>query len=183
EMDRLEKFLGGIKDMKTLPQALFIIDPRKERSAILEARKLHIPVFGIVDTNCDPDEVDFIIPANDDALRSVKLIVGKMGDAIVEANGGLTGEETAPVEETEKPEVIEEVVEPVKPVIQPKPVVKAEVKIEATPIVVIPQVEEPVVVIENWESKTVADLKTIAKERGITNYTKMRKAELIEALK
>jgi small subunit ribosomal protein S2 len=117
EMERLEKFLGGIKDMKTLPQALFIIDPRKERSAILEARKLHIPVFGIVDTNCDPDEVDYIIPANDDALRSVKLIVGKMGDAIVEANGGLTGEEAAPVVETEDKPEVEETEEPVKPVI------------------------------------------------------------------
>ncbi|MBN2503971.1 MAG: 30S ribosomal protein S2, partial [Bacilli bacterium] len=89
EMDRLEKFLGGIKDMRQIPEAMFIIDPRKERNAILEARKLGIPVFGIIDTNCDPDEVDYIIPANDDALRSVKLIVGKMADAIVEANGGL----------------------------------------------------------------------------------------------
>jgi small subunit ribosomal protein S2 len=88
EMDRLEKFLGGIKEMRGIPQALFIIDPRKERNAILEARKLGIPVFGIIDTNCDPDEVDYIIPANDDALRSVKLIVSKMADAVIEANGG-----------------------------------------------------------------------------------------------
>lgn len=104
EMDRLEKFLGGIKEMKNLPQAIFIIDPRKERNAILEARKLNIPVFGIVDTNCDPDEVDYIIPANDDALRSVKLIVSKMADALLEAKGGLSdapaeGEEVKVVEE------------------------------------------------------------------------------------
>lgn len=89
DMARLEKFLGGIKEMRKLPQAMFIIDPRKERNAILEARKLNIPVFGIVDTNCDPDDVDYIIPANDDALRSVRLIVDKMADAVVEANGGL----------------------------------------------------------------------------------------------
>ena len=89
DMARLEKFLGGIKEMRKLPQALFIIDPRKERNAILEARKLNIPVIGIVDTNCDPDDVDYIIPANDDALRSVRLIVEKMADAVIEANGGL----------------------------------------------------------------------------------------------
>jgi len=88
EMARLEKFLGGIKDMRQVPEALFIIDPRKERNAILEARRLGIPVFGIVDTNCDPDDVDYIIPANDDALRSVRLIVNKLADAVIEANGG-----------------------------------------------------------------------------------------------
>jgi len=99
DMARLEKFLGGIKEMKKLPQALFIIDPRKERNAILEARKLGIPVFGIVDTNCDPDEVDFIIPANDDALRSVRLIVDKMADAVIEANGGLVEKDEEPTEE------------------------------------------------------------------------------------
>ncbi len=75
--------------MRKIPNALFIVDPRKERNAILEARNLHIPVFGIVDTNCDPDEVDYIIPANDDALRSVRLIVNKMADAVVEAKGGV----------------------------------------------------------------------------------------------
>ena len=89
DMARLEKILGGIKEMKKLPQALFIIHPKKERNAILEARKLGIPVFGIVDTNCDPDDVDYIIPANDDALRSVRLIVGKMADAVIEGNGGV----------------------------------------------------------------------------------------------
>jgi len=89
DMARLEKFLGGIKDMRKVPGAIFIVDPRKERNAILEARKLHIPVFGIVDTNCDPDDVDYIIPANDDALRSVRLIVNKMADAVIEANGGI----------------------------------------------------------------------------------------------
>ncbi|RYL92974.1 30S ribosomal protein S2 [Sporolactobacillus sp. THM19-2] len=88
EMAKLEKFLGGIKDMESLPQALFVIDPRKERIAIAEARKLHIPIIAIVDTNCDPDEIDVIIPGNDDAIRAVKLLTGKMADAVLEANQG-----------------------------------------------------------------------------------------------
>ena len=88
EQERLEKFLGGIKDMKQLPDALFIIDPRKERIAVAEAKKLNIPIVGIVDTNCDPDEIDVVIPANDDAIRAVKLLTGKMADAILEAKQG-----------------------------------------------------------------------------------------------
>ncbi|MCM3665601.1 30S ribosomal protein S2 [Heyndrickxia sp. MSNUG] len=88
EQERLEKFLGGIKDMKGLPDALFIIDPRKERIAVAEARKLNIPIVGIVDTNCDPDEIDVVIPANDDAIRAVKLLTAKMADAIIEAKQG-----------------------------------------------------------------------------------------------
>lgn len=95
EQERLEKFLGGIKDMKQLPDALFIIDPRKERIAVAEAKKLNIPIVGIVDTNCDPDEIDVVIPANDDAIRAVKLLTGKMADAILEAK---QGEEAAVVE-------------------------------------------------------------------------------------
>ena len=88
EREKLEKFLGGIKEMQKLPDALFIVDPRKERNAILEARKLNIPVFGIVDTNCDPDDVDYVIPANDDAIRAVKLVTWVMANAVIEANGG-----------------------------------------------------------------------------------------------
>ncbi|EEK72074.1 30S ribosomal protein S2 [Bacillus mycoides] len=88
ELERLEKFLGGIKDMKGLPSALFIVDPRKERIAVAEARKLHIPIIGIVDTNCDPDEIDHVIPANDDAIRAVKLLTSKMADAILETKQG-----------------------------------------------------------------------------------------------
>jgi hypothetical protein len=93
ELERLEKFLGGIKDMKQLPDALFIIDPRKERIAVAEARKLNIPIVGIVDTNCDPDEIDYVIPANDDAIRAVKLLTAKIADAILETK---QGEETTP---------------------------------------------------------------------------------------
>ena len=96
EYDRLVKFLGGIKDMKELPDALFIIDPRKERIAVAEARKLHIPIVGIVDTNCDPDEIDYVIPANDDAIRAVKLLTAKMADAIIESKQGV---EEAPAPE------------------------------------------------------------------------------------
>ncbi|WP_391573959.1 30S ribosomal protein S2, partial [Cohnella sp.] len=88
EMERLEKFLGGIKNMRRLPDALFIIDPRKERIAVAEARKLGIPIVGIVDTNCDPDEIDYVIPGNDDAIRAVKLLTAKMADAIVESRQG-----------------------------------------------------------------------------------------------
>jgi small subunit ribosomal protein S2 len=92
EKERLEKFLGGIKGMRSLPAALFVIDPRKERIAVAEARKLGIPIVAIVDTNCDPDEIDYVIPGNDDAIRAVKLLTSKMADAIVEAN---QGEETS----------------------------------------------------------------------------------------
>ncbi|QOS99715.1 30S ribosomal protein S2 [Brevibacterium sp. JNUCC-42] len=92
EMDRLEKFLGGIAHMKELPDALFVIDPRKERIAVAEARKLGIPIVAIVDTNCDPDEIDYVIPGNDDAIRAVKLLTGKMADALSEGNQG--GEQT-----------------------------------------------------------------------------------------
>ena len=88
EMEKLEKYLGGIKNMKKLPGAIFIVDPRKERNAILEARKLGIPVVAIVDTNCDPDEVDYVIPGNDDAIRAVKLIASKMADAVLEGRQG-----------------------------------------------------------------------------------------------
>ena len=91
EMDKLEKFLGGIKEMKKLPGALFVVDPRKERIAIAEAKKLNIPVVAIVDTNCDPDEVDYVIPGNDDAIRAVKLIAGAMADAIIEGRQGEQG--------------------------------------------------------------------------------------------
>ena len=88
EIEKLEKFLGGIKEMKKLPGALFIVDPRKERIAVAEAKKLNIPIVAIVDTNCDPDEIDYVIPGNDDAIRAVKLIAGVMADAIIEGRQG-----------------------------------------------------------------------------------------------
>lgn len=105
EKERLLKFLGGIKDMKKLPDALFVIDPRKESIAIAEARKLNIPIIGIVDTNCDPDEIDYVIPANDDAIRAVKLLTSTVADAIIEGNQGTeleATEEAASTKENEK---------------------------------------------------------------------------------
>ena len=98
ELERLEKFLGGIKEMKNLPSALFVVDPRKEKNAIAEAHKLGIPVIAIVDTNCDPEEADYPIPGNDDAIRAVKLIVSTIGNAILE---GKQGEQMTPVAEEE----------------------------------------------------------------------------------
>ena len=99
EREKLEANLGGIREMKGLPGALFIVDPRKERIAVAEARALNIPIVAIVDTNCDPDEIDYVIPGNDDAIRAVKLIAGKMADAILEGHQGEQTEEAAPVEE------------------------------------------------------------------------------------
>lgn len=104
EIEKLEKFLGGIKEMKQLPGALFIVDPRKERIAVAEAKKLGIPIVAIVDTNCDPDEIDYVIPGNDDAIRAVKLISATMANAIIEGREGQMGaaaQETAD-EETEE---------------------------------------------------------------------------------
>jgi small subunit ribosomal protein S2 len=103
EMEKLEKFLGGIKNMTKLPGALFIVDPRKERIAVAEARKLSIPIVAIVDTNCDPDEIDYVIPGNDDAIRAVKLLTGRMADAVIEGRQGQAGEaEAAEAAEAEK---------------------------------------------------------------------------------
>ncbi|MFC2337906.1 MAG: 30S ribosomal protein S2, partial [Negativicutes bacterium] len=88
EMGKLEKYLGGIKEMNRLPGALFVVDPRKERIAVAEARKLRIPIVAIVDTNCDPDEIDYVIPGNDDAIRAVRLLTGRMADAVLEGRQG-----------------------------------------------------------------------------------------------
>ncbi len=112
EMEKLEKFLGGIKDMPGMPGALFVVDPKKERIAVKEARILGIPIVGIVDTNCDPDDVDYVIPANDDAIRAVKLIAGRMADAVIEANQGESFDEGPETEaadvEAEEEEAVEE---------------------------------------------------------------------------
>lgn len=108
EMEDLEKNLGGIKNLKKIPGAMFVVDPRKERNAILEAKKLGIPVVAIVDTNCDPDEVDFVIPGNDDAIRAVKLIAAKIADAIIEGRQGEQLQAEAAVEANEVAEAVAE---------------------------------------------------------------------------
>jgi len=113
EIAKLEKYLGGVKEMKKLPSAMFVVDPRKERNAIAEARKLHIPIVAIVDTNCDPDEIDYVIPGNDDAIRAIRLISSAMASAVSEGRQGEDAEaegetaaeaEAAKVEETDKAE-------------------------------------------------------------------------------
>ena len=102
EMVRLEAFFGGIKEMTELPGAIFVVDPKTEHNAVAEARRLNIPVFGLVDTNCDPDDVDYVIPGNDDGVRAVKLIVGIMANAVIEGNGGAVEPYTLPKEEVEE---------------------------------------------------------------------------------
>ena len=108
EMEKLQKYLGGIKDMKKLPDALFVIDPKKEEIAVSEARKLNIPIIATVDTNCDPDLIDYPIPANDDAIRAVKLLTGKIADAVLEGNQGEQVEEGAAEEAAVETEVVAE---------------------------------------------------------------------------
>jgi small subunit ribosomal protein S2 len=197
QRDRLEKFLGGIKEMKKVPEAIFIVDPRKERNAILEARKLNIPVFGIVDTNCDPDDVDHIIPANDDAIRAVKLIAWVMGNAVIEGQGGVVEKfEDEPVtptpqrerrtnqrprdQERPKPEVVkekepEEVLEEEETEVLEEVVVEEETQVKSETNAVITE--------EEMNQMTVKDLQTLAKERGITGFSTLKKAELIDLLK
>jgi len=240
EMAKLEKFLSGIKDMKTLPEAIFVVDPMKEKNAVLEARKLHIPVFGIVDTNCDPDLVDVIIPANDDAIRSVKLIVGKLANAMIVATGGEVNEPESkyqasperrefnknnkkpyvkkPWDKDKKPYVKKPyvagerkpyVAAEKKPFNQKRQETKVEVKptaaatkveakkeVKVTPVKVVakapkkvetkvaPKVETKTAKVSNdLSNMTVVQLKNLCKDKGIAGYSKLKKAELLKALK
>ena len=199
EYAKLDKLLCGIRNMDKLPQAMFIVDPSKEEIAIREARKLNIPVFGIVDTNCDPDMVDYVIPANDDAIRAVKLIIGVMNNAIIEANGGHITDYVSGRTDENGSDIMKRAVESVKRKEEKKPFVKKpfernnkkpfnkvekEVKEEteeqAQETVAV---EEKAEVKEDLASKTVAELRDLAKAKDVKGYSTMKKAELLEALK
>ena len=199
EYEKLNKVLCGIREMAKLPNALFIVDPSKEYIAIREARKLRIPVFGIVDTNCDPDMVDYVIPGNDDAIRAVKLITGVMANAIVEAQGGeLVDYVSSDDKGKDANEIMQRAVDSVKKREPRRPEgnrnfnkkfegkkkfdnkssdkVEKAVKEEVKTVKKEEKQEKPVV---DLSTKTVAELREMAKEKEIKGYSTMKKAELV----
>ena len=173
EYEKLNKNLGGIREMTKLPEAVIIVDSTKEYNAIREARKLGIPVFGLIDTNCDPDDVDYVLPANDDAVRSIKVVLGALTNAIIEANGGTIvdyvsedDKKVSKEKNTNKKDKRE--VKETEEVKDTKPV-KEEVKSEK------PELDLNIL--------TVTELRDLAKKKEVKGYSKMKKEELIENLK
>ena len=203
EYDKLNAVLCGIRNMEKLPSALIIVDPKKEINAIREARKLNITVFGIVDTNCDPDMVDYVIPGNDDAIRAVKLITGVMANAIVEAQGGKIVDYVKDEDKASDENIMERALESVKKREDRKKEFKAnkpqnnrndkmkkefkkEFKKEEAKEVKETKKEEKVEIKEeakDYSTMTVAELRELAKAKDIKGYSTMKKAELIDALK
>ena len=160
EYDKLNRLLCGIRGMTKLPQAIIIVDSKKEENAIREAKKLHIPVFGLIDTNCDPDNIDYVLPANDDAVRSIKVVLGALNNAICEANQLEMVDYTT--EEDRKNTVKENKVAPKKEEVKELVETKEEAK--------------------DYSKMTLAELKSEAKEQGIKGYSAMKKDELVAAL-
>ena len=176
EYDKLNRLLEGIRGMKKLPQAMIIVDSKKEENAIREARKLNIPVFGLIDTNCDPDDVDYVIPGNDDAVRSIKVVLGALTNAICEVNNlelvDYTTEEDKTQEKASKKETKKEVAKEEKKEVQEE-VVFEEVKEEK---------EASTTEEKDYSKMTLAELKAVAKEKSIKGYSTMKKDELLEVL-
>ena len=166
EYEKLNKNLCGIREMTKLPQAIIIVDSTKEYNAIREARKLGIPVFGLIDTNCDPDDVDYVLPGNDDAVRSIKVVLGALTNAIIEANGGT---------------IVDYVGDEDKKSSKEKSFAKREKKENKEDTVVVNDViEKPEL---DLNILTVTELRDLAKKKEIKGYSKMKKEELIENLK
>ena len=172
EYEKLNRVLCGIRNMEKLPQAIIVVDPKKEINAIKEARKLRIPVFGIVDTNCDPDDVDYVIPGNDDAVRSIKVMLGVLTNAICEANGLELVDYVSEDDKKEDKETKKEKTE-VK-----QEEIREEVKVDETVLEEIKEMEK----VDELEAKTLSELKKLAKENKIKGYSTMKKDELIEML-
>lgn len=168
EYEKLNRVLCGIRSMEKLPQAIIVVDPKKEINAIKEARKLRIPVFGVVDTNCDPDDVDYVIPGNDDAVRSIKVMLGVLTNAICEANGLELVDYVSEDEKKETPTKKE----------NKKSDAKEEIKVDETVLEELKEMEK----VDELEAKTLSELKKIAKENKIKGYSSMKKDELIEIL-